>query len=73
MKLVYVLIADKRLKYKLGKSRIAYIGTTKKGSSRIAQSMAARAEDVLSIHGVRSFHARVITASHASILQRGKS
>ena len=29
-KLVYLLIADKRLKYKDGKSRIAYIGTTKR-------------------------------------------
>jgi hypothetical protein len=61
MKLVYVLIADKRLRYRLGRSRIAYIGTTEKGSARIAQSMAYRAEDVLSIHGVRSFHARIVT------------
>lgn len=60
-KLVYVLIADKRLQYEWGKSRIAYIGTTKKGTARIAQSVAARAEDILSIRGVRSFHARVIT------------
>lgn len=29
-KLVYVLAADKKIKYDLGKSRIAYIGTTKK-------------------------------------------
>ena len=60
-KLVYVLVADKRLKYVDGKSRIAYIGTTKKGSSRIAQSVAARADDILNIRGVRSFHARIIT------------
>lgn len=44
MKLVYLLIADKRLKYKNGKSRIVYIGTTKKGVARIAQSAASRAE-----------------------------
>ncbi|QGL63657.1 hypothetical protein FEO87_10585 [Stenotrophomonas maltophilia] len=60
-KLVYVLVADKKLRYELGKSRIVYIGTTKKGTSRIAQSVAARAEDILGIRGVRSFHARVIT------------
>ena len=60
-KLVYVLIADKKLKYENGKSRIAYIGTTKKGGARIAQSVAARADDILAIRGVRSFHARVIT------------
>jgi hypothetical protein len=60
-KLVYILIADKRLKYRKGKSRIVYIGTTKNGSSRIAGSVAARAEEILSLHGVRSFHARVVT------------
>ena len=60
-KLVYLLVADKKLKYKLGKSRIAYIGTTKKGVARIAQSVAARAEDILSLHGVRTFHARIVT------------
>jgi hypothetical protein len=60
-KLVYVLVADKKLKYTDGKSRIAYIGTTKKGTARIAQSVAARADDILGIRGVRSFHARVIT------------
>ncbi len=60
-KLVYLLVADKKLKYSTGKSRIAYIGTTKKGVSRIAQSVAARAEDILSLRGVRAFHARVVT------------
>jgi len=60
-KLVYLLIADKRLKYKTGKSRIAYIGTTKKGVARIAQSVASRADHILSLHGVRTFHARIAT------------
>jgi hypothetical protein len=61
MRLVYLLIADKRLKYKGGKSRIAYIGTTKKGVSRIAQSVAFRAEQILSLRGVRTFHVRIVT------------
>lgn len=60
-KLVYILVADKRLSYEEGKSRIAYIGTTRKGVSRIAQSVASRAEEILSIHGVRTFYARVVT------------
>lgn len=60
-KLVYVLVADKPLKYAYGRSRIAYIGTTKKGVGRIAQSVAARTEDILSLHGVRTFHARIVT------------
>ena len=60
-KLVYVLVADKRIKYSGGKSRIAYIGTTKNGVTRIAQSVAFRADDILSLHGVRTFHARIVT------------
>lgn len=60
-KLVYILVADKKIRYESGKSRIAYIGTTEKGNARIAQSVAFRADDIFSIRGVRSFHARVIT------------
>jgi len=60
-KLVYVLVADKRLRYGKGKSRIAYIGTTKRGVGRVAGSVASRANHILSLRGVRSFHARVIT------------
>ncbi|MGA9363103.1 MAG: GIY-YIG nuclease family protein [Bacteroidota bacterium] len=60
-RLVYVLVADKRLKYNFGKSRIAYIGTTKKGLSRISQSVASRADQILSTPGVRSFSARIVT------------
>ena len=59
-KLVYVLVADKRLKYNKSKSRIAYIGTTKNGVARIARSVAARADDILLRHGVRTFHARIV-------------
>lgn len=46
-KLVYVIQAQKPLKYPWGRSRIAYIGTTKKGIARFAQSAAAKADDVL--------------------------
>ncbi|HIF39877.1 MAG TPA: hypothetical protein EYQ74_02100 [Planctomycetes bacterium] len=62
-KLVYVLVADKRLRYAEGKSRIAYIGTTQNGTSRIASSVAARAPEILAIRGVRSFEARVLTCT----------
>jgi len=62
-KLVYVLVADKRLGYPLEKSSIVYIGTTKNGVSRVAQSVAARTEDILSNHGVRSFSARIVTCA----------
>ena len=35
-KLVYVLVADKTLRYASGKSRVVYIGTTQNGASRVA-------------------------------------
>jgi hypothetical protein len=60
-KLVYVLLADKRLSYQKGKSRIVYIGTTKNGGYRVAESVAAQSARILDMHGVRSFHARVVT------------
>ena len=62
-KLVYAILVKKSLKYKWGRSRIAYIGTTKKGVARIAQSVAARAQVVLSIYGVREFMVRIVTCS----------
>jgi hypothetical protein len=60
-KLVYLLIADKRLYYSKGKSRVAYIGTTANGGFRIAGSLAYRAWDILTLPGVRSLHVRVVT------------
>ncbi len=60
-KLVYVLIANKSLRYPYGRSRIVYIGTTKNGISRIATSIANHAEDILGWRGVRQITARVIT------------
>jgi len=60
-KRVYILVADKKLNYSSGRSRIAYIGTTEKGGSRIAQSVAWRASAIFALSGVREFHARVVT------------
>ncbi|WP_157515261.1 hypothetical protein [Luteimonas abyssi] len=60
-KIVYLLVASKPLHYPSGKSRIAYIGTTKKGGSRIASSVATRESSILNLHGVTEFEARVIT------------
>jgi hypothetical protein len=61
-KLVYVLIADKTFSYPYGpKSAIAYIGTTKKGVARIAGSAAERAQEILSLHGVKKVTSRILT------------
>jgi hypothetical protein len=60
-KLVYVLVCDKKIKYPKKKSRVVYIGATKKGISRIARSVAYRAQNILEIHGVRKFQVRILT------------
>jgi hypothetical protein len=61
LKLVYLICANKRIQYANGKSPIAYIGTTAKGIERLAQSAAARSEDILRQHGVNSFEVRIVT------------
>lgn len=60
-KLVYVLVQDKKHKYRKGRSRVVYIGTTKNGWGRVAQSAAAKADAILGGRGVRKFTARVVT------------
>lgn len=71
-KLVYVILAQKPLKYPWGRSRVAYIGTTKKGVARIAQSVAARAEDVLGLYGVREFDVRILTCAPRQAVETWK-
>lgn len=60
-KLVYVIVADKKIQYQKGRSRIVYIGTTKNGVTRVAQSAAQRTDAVLGLRGVESFEVRIVT------------
>lgn len=60
-RLVYVMVACKKLNYSKGRSRIAYIGTTKNGIFRVSGSVAERADHILRLHGVESFEVRIIT------------
>ncbi len=60
-KLVYVIQAQKKLRYPWGHSRVAYIGTTKNGMRRFAHSAAVKAGDVLNLHGIREMEVRIIT------------
>jgi hypothetical protein len=60
-RLVYALLANRKIPYPHEKSYIAYIGTTKKGLARIAQSAAWYAKDILNEFGVTSVTARIIT------------
>ena len=61
--LVYIAVANKRIKYVSGESRIIYIGTTKVGARRMAASAAAKADSMLGLHGVTHLEFFVITST----------
>ena len=52
-RIVYLLVGKKPFRYRGGRSRIAYIGTSKRGARRIASSAAHRADEVFSKRGSR--------------------
>jgi hypothetical protein len=60
-KLVYLVVAPRPIPRRNGKSRIAYIGTTKKGAKRIAPSAAARTEDVFDLRGFRRLDVYIVS------------
>ena len=60
-RLVYLAVANKKLKYPHGSSRIAYIGTTKAGASRIANSAVYRAKQLFALHGVNKLEFFIVT------------
>ncbi|MBI5290896.1 MAG: hypothetical protein HY872_03355 [Chloroflexi bacterium] len=59
--LVYVLVADKEVRYTSGKSKIVYIGTTKRGLARVASSTAYQASAILKRQGIRKLSAYILT------------
>jgi hypothetical protein len=59
-KLVYLLLAPKTQKYQRGQSRIMYVGTTSKGVSRIANSVAVRSEAIFEKWGIRSMDVHIV-------------
>jgi hypothetical protein len=68
-RLVYVAVANAKLKYPHGKSRIVYIGTTKAGARRIASSAAYRAPDLLGLYGVKDLSFFIITCASRQAVQ----
>ncbi len=60
---VYIFVASKQQQYKLGKSRIIYVGTSKRGISRMASSMAEKADAALHLHGVTHFDVKIATCT----------
>lgn len=65
-KLVYVLLASRPLPVQhpgIGRSRICYIGTTRRGIARVSESVAQRSGDILAEHGVHELEAHLLTAT----------
>jgi hypothetical protein len=69
-RMVYILTANKHLRYRdrdsrtVGRSKILYIGTTKKGAGRPAASAVSKASDVFyHLHGVRTIDVHIVTCT----------
>lgn len=62
-KLAYVICIEKKWQYNNDRSRIVYIGTTKNGISRVAESAASHSEAVLSEPGINRFSARIVSCT----------
>lgn len=61
-KLVYILVANKKYPYEHGlKSRIVYIGTTKRGADRFAVSAVERGKSILQHHGITQVKVYIVT------------
>jgi len=65
-RVVYLLVAAKPLKYRDGRSRIVYIGTTGKGIDRIATSVAHRGQRVLWKRGLRKLDVHIVSCTGTS-------
>lgn len=64
VKLCYIACANKEIPYSWQKrSKIVYIGTTKKGAGRVAASAAYRAPDILGKHGINYCDFYIVTCS----------
>jgi hypothetical protein len=69
-KMVYILAANKSHKYKNGRSRILYIGTTKKGADRPAASAVNKASEAFyKVRGVKTIDVHVVTCSPRKAMQ----
>ena len=71
-KLVYVARANKPYRYRWGRSRIVYIGTTKRGVYRIASSAAAKSTDLLGKWGIRHLDFHIVQSGKLQSVETWK-
>lgn len=63
-KLVYIARANKQIRYPSRvRSRIVYIGTTRKGARRIASSAASKGEQLLYDYGIKQLEFNIVTCT----------
>lgn len=63
-KLVYIARANKQIRYpSRDRSRIVYIGTTRKGARRIASSAASKGEQLLYDYGIKHLEFNIVTCT----------
>ncbi len=60
-KVCYVVVANKIVAYRTGRSKVVFIGATDEGINRVVTSVAGRTEEILSNHDLTHFEAHVIT------------
>lgn len=70
--LVYIAASNKAFKYRFGKSKIVYIGTTKKGAIRLTQSAVDKSKDLFTLHGIKQIGFYIVTCSSVKNLQSWK-
>jgi hypothetical protein len=72
-KMVYILAANKSHKYRNGRSRILYIGTTKKGADRPAASAVNKASEAFyKLRGVKTIDVHIVTCAPRRAMQTWK-
>lgn len=62
-KFVYLLLSNNPHRYARGRSRIVYIGTTRRGVGRVAGSVAQRAEECFDGRGRKRMDVHVVACS----------
>lgn len=60
-KVVYLICAERPQKYEIGRSRILYIGTTRRGARRYSASLSNKAIECLEYRGVKELKVHVVT------------
>lgn len=72
-KMVYVVLADRPIKYHSGRSRVIYIGTTKRGEGRPASNAASKSMKAFErrdrFRGVRSTEVCILTCQKKQNVQ----